>query len=222
MHARFHVLTAVTLLILAVACDGNSPTAPGPAASQNSGSFADSPIPPPGTDPRYRVTGSVTDSRENPVADAEVWIYDGDSPIDQRYGTGVTDEFGGFSVTSQERIPRAVRAMKSGYVRTDVKFGPSAGSSEVIVSIKLPRIERYVLMLPASLKIGQSVMIESRVDLDDGTSTVGRLFERLSSSNETVIDVQSSGWVIGRSQGTATVHATYYGAPAMITLRVDP
>ena len=61
--------------------------------------------------PPYGVRGVVRNGRGAVVPDAEVWIYGNSSPIDNRYGTTVTDGAGRYSVTSAERVPQAVRVL---------------------------------------------------------------------------------------------------------------
>ena len=178
------------------------------------------PPPPPLFTPPYTVTGTVSDSRGNPVSGADVSIYGQQSPIDHRYGFGRTDSAGRFSITSPERRPTGIKVAKDGYVTKDVQGGSTPPSSTWTVNITIPRIERYVLVSPTSVKVGQSSKVEGQVTLDDGSRTTG--VTGLTSSNEAVAVALSGVWVWGKAPGTATITGFYFGVSSTLQVRVVP
>jgi hypothetical protein len=171
--------------------------------------------------PPYTVKGLVTNGRGVPLSGAEVWIYGQSSPIDNRYATGWTDASGRYSLTSPQRAPQDVRAMKDGYLPRDVSIlGAPDGPSTWTVNVALTHIDRYVLLPLPPLPVGQSVRIEARVDLDDGSSK-SAWFQTLMSSDPSVMHVEPNGYVFGVAPGTATLTATYYGVTATLLVRVS-
>jgi hypothetical protein len=151
-----------------------------------------------------------------------VWIYGNNSPIDNRYGVAFTDDTGRYTVTSTLRIPQAVRAMKDGYIPRDVDIliAPDAASTWT-VDVVLVHIDRYSLTPISPITVGQSVRLEAQADLDDSSTRRGFLFMQLTSSDPSVLQVQSTGWVQGMAPGTATVTAVYYGVTTTLQIRVD-
>jgi hypothetical protein len=202
-----------------MACSEGAPFGPTSSAPLSGGTTGPPPQEP--VQPRYTVTGDVRDSRGAPVAGAEIWIYGNDSPIDNRYGVTYTDSDGRYSVSSETRVPHAVRAMKDGYVRSDVPIVASASPDMWRADITIAHIDRYTLLVPAGMAVGEWVRLQAQIDLDDGSTSTGFHFMELSSSNGAVLHVEPTGWINGLSAGTATVSARYYGAPASASVRVS-
>lgn len=215
-------VTAILLtvpLAFALACGESAPIGPTSAAALPGETAGPPPSQEP-AQPAYTVTGQVRDSRGAPVAGAEVWIYGNDSPIDNRYGVTFTDGNGRYSVSSATRAPHMVRAMKDGYIRSDVPIVASASSLEWSADIRIAHIDRYTLLVPDEVAVGEWVKLQARIDLDDGSTSTGFLFMELSSSNGAVLHVEPTGWINGLSAGTASVSARYYGASASASVRV--
>ena len=179
-----------------------------------------SPFPP----PPYTFTGLVTDSRGNPVSGAEVWIYSNSSPIDDRRGAGFTDASGRYTIVG-ERIAQAVRAQKAGYLSTDVSINPPASGTTFVTDLRIKRYERYTLIGPGVIKVGEDARLQADVGLDDGSRLTGFYFSTTSSSNPSVLFVDSAaytGRIRGMAAGTATVTATFSGLSSSVQIRVDP
>jgi hypothetical protein len=172
--------------------------------------------------PPYAVRGVVRNGRGAVVAGADVWIYGNSSPIDNRYGTTVTDGAGRYSVTSAERLPQAVRVLKNGHVTRDVSIlGAPDAPSTWTVDVVLVHIDTYALLPLPTLAVGQTARLEAQIELDDSSSNRGLFFQQLTSSNPSVLEVQGSGSVQGVAPGTATVTASYYGATTTLPVRVQ-
>jgi len=174
--------------------------------------------------PPYTVKGLVRNGRGALVPGAEVWIYGNNSPIDNRYGVTFTDGTGHYTVISPERFPHAVKAMKDGHITRDVSIltGPDANSTVTVEDVVLVHIDRYTLVPIPPLTVGQSVQLEGQTDLDDGSTQRGFLISQITSSNPSVVQVQTNyGRVQGIAPGTATVTATYYGVTTTLQIRVE-
>jgi hypothetical protein len=168
------------------------------------------------------VRGLVRNARSVPVPDAEVWIYGNNSPIDNRYGVAFTDDAGRYTVTSTQRIPGVVRAMKDGHIPRDVDIVSAPDfASTWTVDVVLVHIDRYALAPVLPIRVGEPARLDSQVDLDDGSTRRGFLFMQLTSSDPSVLQVQSTGWVQGMAPGTATVTAVYYGVTTTLQIGVD-
>jgi hypothetical protein len=182
--------------------------------------------PPPFPPPPYTFTGAVRDSRRNPVSGAEIWLYSNGSPIDDRRGTGFTDSSGRYTIVLQ-RTAQSVRAMRDGYVPNNVSiFAPQDSSTTFVTDVTIKKIDRYLLLSPTSMRVGELVRMEGRAELDDGSSiTGGCVCAQLVSSNASVVAVDgtgSSGMIRGVSPGSATITGTYYGVTTTLVVRVDP
>lgn len=181
--------------------------------------------PPPFPPPPYTFTGMVRDSRRNPVAGADIWLYSNGSPIDDRRGTGVADSAGRYTIILQ-RTAQTVRAMKDGYAPNDVSvFASSNASATFVTDVTIRKIDRYVLLSPTSIRVGELARMEGRVELDDGSSVTGCACMQLVSSNPSVVAVDgngSSGRIRGVAPGSATITGTYYGATTTLVVRVNP
>jgi hypothetical protein len=179
------------------------------------------PFPP----PPYTFTGAVSDSRRNPVAGAEIWLYSNSSPIDDRRGTGVADSSGRYTIVLQ-RTAQSIRAMKDGYVTSDVSIVAASSSRPTFVTdVTLRQIDRYTLLSPTSITVGEFARMEGRAELDDGSSVTGCPCFQLASSNPSVVAVDgtgSSGRIRGIAAGTATITGTYFGVAATLVVRVNP
>jgi len=172
--------------------------------------------------PPYGVRGVVRNGRGAVVAGAEVWIYGESSPIDNRYGTTVTDGAGRYSVTSWQRVPQAVRVLKDGHLPRDVSIlGAPDAPSTWTVDVVLVHIDTYSLLPVTTLSVGQPARLETQVELDDGSTKRGLFFLQLTSSDPAVLEVQPSGWVRGMTPGSATVTASYYGVTTTLIIRVQ-
>jgi hypothetical protein len=175
--------------------------------------------------PPYTFTGMVRDSRRNAVGGAEVWLYSNSSPIDDRRGTGFTDGSGRYTIVLQ-RTAQTVRAMKDGYVPNDAAiFGSSNSSATFVTDVVITKIDRYTLFSPTSLRVGEQLRVEGRVELDDGSSvTGGCVCSRLVSSDPSVVAVDGtgySGFIRGVTPGSATITGTYYGVTTTLVVRVS-
>jgi hypothetical protein len=180
------------------------------------------PFPP----PPYTFTGTVRDSRRNPVGGAEVWLYSNSSPIDDRRGTGFTDGTGRYTISLQ-RTAQTVRAMKDGYVRNDASiFTTSSSGTTFATDVTIRKIDAYVLLSPTSIKVGELVRMEGRAELDDGSRvTGGCVCFQLVSSDPSVVAVDgtgSSGLIRGVAPGTAAITGTYFGVMTTLVVRVNP
>jgi hypothetical protein len=172
--------------------------------------------------PPYAVRGLVRNGRGASLSGAEVWIYGNNSPIDNRYGVTWTDGTGRYTVSSPQRIPQAVRAMKDGHIPRDVSIlsGPDAPSTWT-VDVVLVHIDRYTLVPILPLTVGQTARLDAHADLDDGSTQRGLLFMRLTSNDPSILQTENTGWITGIAPGTATVTATYYGVTTTLQIRVE-
>ena len=210
----------ITVALAVTTSCGESATV-GPTSSPSSPSAGSAPpAPDVPVQPGYTVTGQVTDRRGTPVAGAEIWIYGNDSPIDDRYGVGFTDIAGRYRVTSPTRPPHTVRAIKDGYLRQDVPIRGSLDSSTWAADLTLVHIDRYEIVSPTEVAVGEYARLQTRADLDDGSSQSGFVYLDQSSDNPSVLRTEPFGWVIGVASGTATLTARYYGAIAARRIRV--
>jgi hypothetical protein len=220
MRQRGSVIIAA--MVLVTACSESVPVAPTPSPASPGISAAPLPAPPvPETlvQPPYTVTGRVTDSRGAPVAGAEVWIYGNDSPIENRYGVTFTDSTGRYSVSSPQRVPHQVRALKDSYVTRDVAVQGSPSS--LTADITIPHIDRYQLFAPTAVAVGEYARLQAQVDLDNGSTSSGFLYGQLSADNPSVLQIQPTGWISGAAPGAATITARYYGATTTASVRVN-
>jgi hypothetical protein len=216
-------LFAAGLVLTLLGCDSPGSSTPAPTSPSDPAPAPGPSVPPPSPQPgRYTVNGVVRDSRGAAVAGAEIWIYDFDSPIDNRYGTGFTDAAGRYSVSSPERMPHSVRAAKDGYVTRYVRIDQPAGSGPAwTTDVTMPHIDHYQLLLPTTVIAGGDwARLSARIDLDDGTSQTGLLYMSLSSSDTTILNVEPTGWIRGLRPGAATVTARYYGAATTLQVSV--
>jgi hypothetical protein len=182
--------------------------------------------PPPFPPPPYTFTGTVSDSRRNTVGGAEIWLYSNGSPIDDRRGTGFADSSGRYTIVLQ-RTAQSVRAMKDGYVPTSASiFAPSNSSTTFVTDVTIKKIDRYMLLSPTSIRVGELVRMEGRVELDDGSTVAGGcVCAQLVSSDSSVVTVDgtgNSGFIRGVAPGSATITGTYYGVATTLIVRVNP
>jgi carboxypeptidase family protein len=182
--------------------------------------------PPPFPPPPYTFTGIVRDSQRNGVAGAEIWLYSNGSPIDDRRGSGFTDSSGRYTIILQ-RTAQSVRAMKNGYVPNDASIFASSNSSMTFVTdVTIKKIDRYTLLSPTSIRVGELIRMEGRVELDDGSNiTGGCVCSQLTSSDPSIIAVDGtgySGFIRGVAPGSATLTGTYYGVTTTLAVRVNP
>jgi len=179
--------------------------------------------PPPFPPPPYTFTGTVRDSRRNTVGGAEIWLYSNGSPIDDRRGTGFADSSGRYTIVLQ-RTAQSVRAMSGGYVPSDVSIFASS-STTFVTDVTIRKIDRYTLLSPTSITVGELARVQGRAELDDGLSMMGCPCFSLVSSDSSVVAVDgtgSSGMIRGVAPGRATITGTYYGVTATLVVRVDP
>lgn len=181
--------------------------------------------PPPFPPPPYTFTGTVRDSRRNPVVGAEIWLYRNSSPIDDRRGTGFADSSGRYSIVLQ-RTAQSVRAMKDGYVPNSASILAWSNSSATFVTdVTIKKIDRYMLLSPTSIRVGELTRMEGRAELDDGSSiTGGCVCVQLVSSDPSVVAIDgtgSSGMIRGVAPGSATITGTYLGVETTLVVRVD-
>jgi len=179
------------------------------------------PFPP----PPYTFTGTVRDSRRNPVIGAEIWLYSNSSPIDDRRGTGFADSSGRYSIVLQ-RTAQSVRAMKDGYVPNSASILAWSNSSATFVTdVTIKKIDRYMLLSPRSIRVGELARMEGLAELDDGSSvTGGCVCVQLVSSDPSIVAIDgtgSSGMIRGVAPGSATITGTYLGVKTTLVVRVD-
>lgn len=177
------------------------------------------PVPvPPST--RYTLTGLVTDLRGNPVAAAQVNGYRNDSPVDDSVGRTSTDSSGRFTLITT-RAPQDVQVTSTGYQQTRARVGVFSADSTATITIRLPRFIGYTLIAPPSVKVGQTVQITARIELDNGSGILTPAGP-LDSSNHAVLVVVDRNWVRGITPGSVTVSGVYEGVTGSVPLRVDP
>jgi hypothetical protein len=177
-------------------------------------------VPPPAPPQQYTLRGSVTDLQGNPLQGAGVVGYRNDSPVDDAVGRTSTDASGRFILTTT-RMPQDVQVSKTGYEQTKARVGLFSADSTATITIMVARFVRYVLLPPASVRVGQSVQITARVELDNGSAFVTPV-RALSSSNPSVLSVIDADWVKGVAPGTATLTGSHNGVTGTVSLRVDP
>ena len=219
---RILALVAAGLVLASFACsNSDGPTSPSSRVTDGTSPPTET-TSPPVPQPPYIVRGLVRNGHGVPVPGAEVWIYGNNSPIDNRYGVTWTDGTGHYTVSSPQRVPHAVRAMKDGHIPRDVSIlGAPDTASTWTVDVVLVHIDRYALLPIAPLAVGGTARLEAHTDLDDGSTSRGFLYMQLTSSNPSVLHVERTGWVQAVAPGTATVTATYYGITTTLQIRVD-
>ena len=178
------------------------------------------PLPPPAPSSRFTLTGHVTDLQGNPVPGAQVNGYRNDSPVDDSVGRTSTDPSGRFTLTTT-RAPQDVQVTSTGYQQTKARVGTFSADSTAAITIRMPRFIAYVLVAPPSVKVGQTVRITARIELDNG-SAFATGAGLLVSSNPAVLAVIDRDWVKGIAPGTVTVSGVYDGVTGTLPLRVDP
>jgi hypothetical protein len=109
--------------------------------------------------------------------------------------------------------------MKDGYVR-DAPIPDPVSSSTLTADVTIAHIDQYRLIVPATIAVGESVRLEARVVLDDGSTSTGFLYDRLSVDDDAVLNVQPTGWITGMAPGTSTI-TRYYGATTTDRVRVS-
>jgi hypothetical protein len=154
----------VALLIVALGCDGRSPSAPGPAT----GPVTPTPI-------RYNLSGMVTDEVGSPVADAQLALY-----YDNTFKTAKTstDARGNYSITFEssfstfEGNPGVVGAIYytggGDFENYYVQAVPS-GTADVVTNLRLRRLR--------TLNAGESIIIS--IDGDSSLAYDGEDFLRM-------------------------------------------
>jgi hypothetical protein len=181
--------------------------------------------PPPFPPPPYTFTGTVRDSRRNAVGGAEIWLYSNGSPIDDRRGSGFADSSGRYTIVLQ-RTAGSVRAMRDGYVPSDISiFASSSSSTMFVTDVTIRKIDRYAILSPTSIKVGELARVQGRAELDDGSSVTGCVCFSLVSSDPSVVAVDgtgSSGIIRGVAPGSATITGTYFGLTATLVVGVNP
>ena len=178
------------------------------------------PGPPTGPPIPYRLTGLVTDLQGNPVAGAEVNGYRNDSPVDDSVGRTGTNSSGRFTLITA-RAPQDVQVTRLLYQQTKARVGLFSADSTAAITIRLPRFTGYLLVAPPSVRVGETVQITARVELDNGSAFVTAAGQ-LISSNPAVLAVIDRHWVKGIAPGSVTVSGVYEGVLGTAPLRVDP
>jgi hypothetical protein len=167
----------------------------------------------------------VRDSRRNAVGGAEIWLYSNGSPIDDRRGSGFADSSGRYTIVLQ-RTAGSVRAMRDGYVPSDISiFASSSSSTMFVTDVTIRKIDRYAILSPTSIKVGELARVQGRAELDDGSSVTGCVCFSLVSSDPSVVAVDgtgSSGIIRGVAPGSATITGTYFGLTATLVVGVNP
>jgi hypothetical protein len=177
-------------------------------------------VPPPAPTPTYTLSGIVIDVQGAPVAGATVYAYCCDSPIDGRIsGFIFTDASARFRLTTT-RFPANVRVQKTGYQRATATVARFPSGSTANMTIVVPRYVRYV-PLPVSLKVGETVAMTARLELDNGASEV-RGAMNLTSTNSAVIAALDGRYVKGIAPGTATITGSDEGLTGSVALTVQP
>ena len=166
----------------------------------------------------YTYTGTIWDSRGQPVAGAAVTVIrdSGASPL----GIVSSGADGRFSITTQSTA-NVIRVTRDGFVSVE-NPAPPALQASTVVNVTIPRITRYALQPVANVRVGQSVTLIADVDTDDGLTSSGQAYTTTTSSDEAVAAVSGLGAIVARAPGTATVTATYSGLTATTAITVVP
>ena len=178
------------------------------------------PVPSPAPPTPFRLTGFVTDSQGHPVAGAVVNGYRNESPVDDSVGRTSTDPSGRFLLITAG-APQDVQVTRLLYQQTNTRVGQFSADSTATITIRMPRFIAYVLVAPPSVRVGETVQITARVELDNG-SVFPTAPERLFSSNPDVLTVVDRNWGKGIAPGSVTVSGVYEGVLGTVPLRVDP
>ena len=129
---------------------------------------------------------------------------------------------GRYSITS-DRVASAIRAKKDGYEAADVSVGALSGAT-FVTNVRMRRYDRYALVAPTSLKVGQVDRLRAQVDLDDGSRLIGLYLSTTSSSNAFVLSVERpayTGLVRALTPGVVTVTSTFAGLSSAPQIVVD-
>ena len=178
------------------------------------------PVPSPGPPIPFRLTGLVTDLQGNPVAGAAVNGYRNDSPVDDSVGRTSTDSSGRFTLITA-RAPQDLQVARIGYQQTTARVGLFSADSTATITIQMPRFISYLLVAPPFVRVGETVQITARIELDNG-SAFATAAGQLISSNPAVLAVIDRHWVKGIAPGSVTVSGVYEGVLGTVPLRVDP
>lgn len=176
------------------------------------------PIPVVTTNPPFTYVGVIWDSRGEPVSGAAVTAIrdSGANPL----GIVTSGADGTFSITTQSPA-NAIRVTRDGFVTVE-NPAPPALQATTVVNVTIPRITRYALQAVANLSVGQSALLTTEVDTDDGLRAVGRAYTSTTSSNESIVAVAGLGSIVARAPGTAIVTAVYSGLTATQNIQVLP
>jgi hypothetical protein len=94
-----------------------------------------------------------------------------------------------------------------------------------VTDVTIRKIDRYAILSPTSIKVGELARVQGRAELDDGSSVTGCVCFSLVSSDPSVVAVDgtgSSGIIRGVAPGSATITGTYFGLTATLVVGVNP
>jgi hypothetical protein len=170
------------------------------------------------TSPPFTYVGVIWDSRGDTVSGAAITAIrdSGANPL----GIVTSGPDGTFSITTQSTA-NAIRVTRDGFVTVE-NPAPPALQATTVVNITIPRITRYVLQAVPNLTVGQSAILTTEVETDDGLRSVGRAYTSTTSSNESIVAIAGLGSVVARAPGTVTVSAIYSGVTATQSIQVIP
>lgn len=168
----------------------------------------------------WTISGLVTDSLGNPVADARVTIGPGTGP-ESPYGTAMTDAAGLYTFNSTQWHGEGVnvQARKPGYDSPREQSMRCCGRAP---DIRLIRIVSITPTAPSALRVGESVEMPACVVVFD-TGETRNIFVLPTSNVPTVVNVsRSTHWyaMTGYRAGVATLTFDLWGAIATTQVQV--
>jgi hypothetical protein len=167
----------------------------------------------------WSISGRITDSLGNPVADVEVITSSADfvSP----YGSARTDADGRYTVNSTRPHFASVYvgALKPGFVPMRELLVPCCGTAPPIT---LVRIVSITPTAPTSLRVGELVEMPASVVVFDSGETRNIFVLPTSSATSVVYVRRSTHWyeMQGLSAGVATLTFDLWGAVATTQVQV--
>ena len=191
------------------------------------------------------VSGRLTAHDGTPVDNADLNLFV-ESNGESYSGWGETDRSGGFRIVTaalpddgyvlvnryqylREKFPFACRP-------TELPAGICDGRTEVTLTARMTRVTGVTLILPASLRVGETAPVRREIRLDDGRvledhgynphQSSGSFGNEVSSQNPAIADIVkgSTGGIVrvqGLAPGTTTIVTTFSGVRATTIIRVE-
>ena len=171
----------------------------------------------------WAITGMLTDSRENRVAEADVTIELGDAYHNTLSTTSAADGQYRIASTTPHFDSVTVSARRNGFEPLSLqRVSCCDPPADTVYDIRLVRVLTVTMTGPSTLRVGERVELPlATIDLDNDTQRFVYILP--SSSDPTVVAVENGqrGFVIrGARPGVAIITFDYHGVSATLQVRV--